>query len=635
AALGIGGLTVWVALLFDENVAKPLLGLSSDLAARAAAADLTAPIDTAPAQHLGPLGGAAVALHHALAEERAAQRRIVGRETMRLNREKALFETLVHDLADGVVVATPDGRVMLFNRAATALLGPLGLDRPLAAMLRPEPLAAAIKRLEARLARGETATERFLAATADGGRILVGRVSPVVSSGDRIGHVILLRDATEDLEGQRERDHLFNALLEAMRRPAAAMGPLLDIVVTDAEIDAETRTRFTAALMEEHRRMTASLHQMEARQNAAAMRHWPMSAVGVDDILCGLAARVDLPLSVQPTGHFFRGDGFAILELLAGVLRGLAADGTRQGFTLGAREGAGEVCLTLAWDGPDAPDGALQSWLNQALSPSYGAYSGRDALTAHRTDMWAEPVATGPCLVLPLKSATAPEPRKPSARPAFYDFDLPALAAGQADRVLRDLCFVVFDTETTGLSPSSGDEIVQIGAVRIVNGRVLDGDRFDALVKPRQPIPPGATLIHGIDDSMVRDAAPMAEVGRAFHSFCEGAVLVAHNAPFDLAFLRRCERDIGAAFDAPALCTVLLSAALFDHVADHTLDALALRLGIPIPDTARHTALGDATVTAAVFLRLLDLLEANGITTLDAAHAASAEMTAIRRQQRY
>ena len=115
---------------------------------------------------------------------------------------------------------------------------------------------------------------------------------------------------------------------------------------------------------------------------------------------------------------------------------------------------------------------------------------------------------------------------------------------------------------------------------------------------------------------------------RAFHRFAEGAVLVAHNAPFDLAFLRRHGDAAGAAFDHPVLDTVLLSAAVFGEAVPHTLDAIAERLGVALDPAARHTATGDAVATAEVLLHLLPVLEAAGVRTLGDAIAA------MRRHQR-
>ncbi|MDZ7709103.1 MAG: 3'-5' exonuclease [Roseovarius sp.] len=237
--------------------------------------------------------------------------------------------------------------------------------------------------------------------------------------------------------------------------------------------------------------------------------------------------------------------------------------------------------------------------------------------------------------MLPLASAQAAL-APGDARPEFYDFDLPDAPGGDlAETPLSDLNFVVFDTETTGLSPRGGDEIVQIAGLRIVNGRILRGESFETLVNPGRAIPPASTRVHHITDAMVADAPDISEAGRRFHEFCRGAVLVAHNAPFDLAFLRLKEQVIGRRFDNPVLCTVLMSAGLFDHSGQHTLDALCDRFGVRIPPEARHTAMGDTVATAEVFVRMLALLRDKGVTTLGGAISEEGRQTRLRKAQNY
>jgi DNA polymerase-3 subunit epsilon len=184
-----------------------------------------------------------------------------------------------------------------------------------------------------------------------------------------------------------------------------------------------------------------------------------------------------------------------------------------------------------------------------------------------------------------------------------------------ADTRLDDLTYVVFDTETTGLLPRQGDEIVQIAAMRIVNGRTVDGEVLDTLVNPGRSIPISSTEVHGITEAMVADAPDVETALRQFHHFAEGAVLVAHNAPFDMEFLRRHEARLGLRFDNPVLDTVLLSAVVFGQTEVHSLDALSHRLGITIPEEVRHTAIGDTRATADAFLRLIAMLQGRDLVT--------------------
>ena len=206
-----------------------------------------------------------------------------------------------------------------------------------------------------------------------------------------------------------------------------------------------------------------------------------------------------------------------------------------------------------------------------------------------------------------------------AARPLVFDFDLMATAETKDihDTALRDLCYVPFDTETTGLSVEK-DDIVQLGAVRVLNGRMVEGEVLDTYVNPARPIPPASTRIHRITDEDVADAPDIAKVGRAFHHFAQDAVLVAHNAPFDIGLLRRCAPAMGVEWPHPVLDTVLLSAVVFGINESHTLDALCDRLSISIQPNLRHTAMGDARATAEALVKLLPLLEGKGIQTFGA-----------------
>ena len=167
------------------------------------------------------------------------------------------------------------------------------------------------------------------------------------------------------------------------------------------------------------------------------------------------------------------------------------------------------------------------------------------------------------------------EPDATAQRPLVFDFGL--FESPRTDSVrdtpLSNLAFVVFDTETTGLLPEK-DEVVQIGAVRVVNGRLVEGETFDMLVNPGRKIPQTSPAVHGISDDMVADAPPMAVAGQRFHQFARDAVLVAHNAPFDMAFMHKHSKAMGVTFDHTVLDTVLLSALVFGESAEHTLDAL-------------------------------------------------------------
>ena len=148
-----------------------------------------------------------------------------------------------------------------------------------------------------------------------------------------------------------------------------------------------------------------------------------------------------------------------------------------------------------------------------------------------------------------------------------------------------------FDTETTGLDPQGGDEIISIGAVRIVNNRILHDESFDQLVDPRRPIPQESNRIHGISPEMVAGQPTIAKALQSFSQFTENTILVAHNAAFDMRMLQLKEDISGIRFSNPVLDTMLLSAVVQPGQTNHDMEGIAARLGISI--VGRHTALGN------------------------------------------
>ena len=220
------------------------------------------------------------------------------------------------------------------------------------------------------------------------------------------------------------------------------------------------------------------------------------------------------------------------------------------------------------------------------------------------------------------------------ARPEFFDFDnlnQPMHLAEMDGRPLRDLSFVVFDTETTGLRPSQGDEIISIAGVRVDHGTMDRGDSFSRLVNPGVPIPKASIQYHGITDDMVAGEHRLGDVLPAFKAYVGASILVAHNAAFDMKFLRLKEASLSIRFDNLVLDTLLLSVFLEHESQNHSLDAIAERMGINID--GRHTALGDSFATAEILIRMFDMLETRGITTLRQAVAASSRIEHVRKMQ--
>lgn len=190
---------------------------------------------------------------------------------------------------------------------------------------------------------------------------------------------------------------------------------------------------------------------------------------------------------------------------------------------------------------------------------------------------------------------------------------------------LKTLNAVALDTETTGLDTKIA-RILQIGAMRILNGQVATSETFDKLVDPGEPIPSASTAIHGINNAMVRTARPFGEVWRDAEAFYGNRLVIGYAIGFDLAVLEREAVRAGMRWIKPrTLCIRLLATIANQNLPDYSLDVIAAWLGVEIK--GRHSALGDAHATAEIFVALVPKLAERGIKTLGEAERACSRLT--------
>ncbi len=193
---------------------------------------------------------------------------------------------------------------------------------------------------------------------------------------------------------------------------------------------------------------------------------------------------------------------------------------------------------------------------------------------------------------------------------AYLVDDLQEIVTGESGQDFN-ADFVVFDIETTGFSPVN-NRIIEIGAVKVEKGKITD--RFSSFVNPDVPIPFEIEKLTGINDSMVMDAPFIEQVLPEFLAFCGGAVLVAHNASFDMGFIKENARRQNMAREFTYVDTVGIARILLPHQAKHTLDAVAKTLGISLEN--HHRAVEDAEATAEIFVKFIPMLKEAGADTL-------------------
>ena len=162
--------------------------------------------------------------------------------------------------------------------------------------------------------------------------------------------------------------------------------------------------------------------------------------------------------------------------------------------------------------------------------------------------------------------------------------------------------YVVFDVETTGLDPLK-EEIIEIGACKVVNGRI--DETFATFVKPSKHIPKEITELTGIDDSMVENAPTINYVMPDFYKFCDGATLVAHNIAFDISFIHNISKKLSYNFDHQNMDTMLIARQKLPGLKNYKLGTIVEKLNIVLDNA--HRAINDATATAKAFIKLMNV----------------------------
>ena len=198
---------------------------------------------------------------------------------------------------------------------------------------------------------------------------------------------------------------------------------------------------------------------------------------------------------------------------------------------------------------------------------------------------------------------------------AYLVDDLKGMVTDSQNQDL-DADYVVFDLETTGFSPET-NRIIEIGAVKVQNGKIVE--KFSTFVNPQVPIPFRIEQLTSINDSMVIDAPVIADILPEFMKFCEGCVMVAHNADFDMSFIKKnCQR-----LDIPCkptiVDTVALARVLLPNLNRFKLDTVAKALGVSLEN--HHRAVDDAGCTAEIFVKFIEMLRERGMSTLDEVNA--------------
>jgi DNA polymerase III subunit epsilon len=592
-------------------------------------------------------------------EARNHLEREVASATAELEVERGKLSLVLEALGEGVLLATPDGRISLANRAAQELLGPGLLGRSLFDFVDREAM-----------------TPFF-----DGEHQMVG-------------FILVLRDVTARTRSDQENQRLLAAALQELRNPLSSIRSLSESLLGDPGLASAQAQRLLEAIHTEAVRLSGVVLEMgEPARLGLARPPWHFEQIAVADLVFMTLRRLKRDDDRAGDGVRIEGSLPALVHIgaevstlsgaLAHMLRAVLARSPSPsaqlqgdtGETAWLRPKLRGRLVELEVGGPGNGvvseleallDSPAVAWASSEVARG-GRLSVREVVQQHAGEVWGHvedgrlgfrlmlPTAEGKHVGSDNEAIVAREDtfvgaglasgfgegEDQSERPGFYDFSFfdeidRQLTPAERDRRLDELSYVVLDTETTGLEPEAGDRIVSIAGVRIRARSVRRAETFDALVNPARRIPAASVKFHGITDAMVAEAPRIDVVLPAFLRFAEDCVLVGHEVSFDLRFIDAASERLGPpgppiqqggpspTFAHPVLDTLLLSEVVHGPLEGHRLEVVAERLGVAV--RGRHSALGDALTTAEVFVRLVELLDKRGIRTLGEALDATRQV---------
>jgi len=608
-----------------------------------------------------------VGLFNQLVAQREALRAEMGQRVVAaaqgIEAEKSRLVALMSELAQSVVVCNLDGRVLLYNNRARMQFRALsqapgvaggaeliGLGRSIYSVFDRKLVTHALENIQQRMLRGAAQPCAQFVTTTPGGQLLRVQMAPVRAATqdgnadlfiEITGFVLMLENITRDYEAESAQDQVLLSLTEGSRSALGNMQAALDML-DFPDLEPAMRERFLGVIREETRSLSQRIDRLEAGSASSLKTRWPLEDMLGADLVNAAVKRIEVVTGLNASAVevdaslWLKVESFSLLQAMV-YLAGRLKDEFGVKFVqlrLSVAGSPGKAQLDLVWSGQAMSTETVMSWELDAMRVGGEAtrLTVRDVVERHAGAFWFERERVRHQaffrLLLPLANpqerAEAAALRPTDSRPEYYDFDLfktTELTRSLDDQRLSELAYTVFDTETTGLNPSQGDEIIQIGAARIVNNKLLRQESFEQLVDPKRSISAASIPIHGIQPEMLRGQPTIEQVLPAFHAFAQDTVLVAHNAAFDMRFLQLKQEQAGLAFDHPVLDTLLLSAVVHPNQDSHRLEALAERFNVAM--VGRHTALGDALVTAEVFLKLVPLLAEMGIHTLGEAREAA------------
>ena len=574
-----------------------------------------------------------------------------------LEEEKNLLAAFMAELPEGVLICNAEGRILFYNKRAKEFLEGqsdndsnigksgryIGLGRSVFGVIDKSVIVHALDEIAEKLRREEINIAVYFVIVGKESNLLRVEAVPILNLQRQFtGFIMILYDITQQLQVDSRVDFLLKNLSRGIRASVASIRAAIEAIMEYPHMGEEQLAKFNKIIHKESLALGVILDNAAIDYSSHVKTEWPLVKMPAKDLVESIAKRADNLLDIKISAgtdyseEWVRVDSYSIITAIIFILNQLRNEMGARNFSCTLGKKGRFVNIDLLWEGSSIKMETLKKWDEQPLIVENEGIplTLKEVVGHHEAEIWSYSCRDADNqsylrICLPEVEAVESDTIRtmtiiPESRPEFYDFDLfnqPGQTPELDDQPLTSLTYTVFDTETTGLDTRGGDEIIAIGAVRVVNGRILHEEIFDQLIDPKRHVPIESIKIHGIQPEMLQGQPLIDQILPLFHRFSEETILVAHNAAFDMRMLELKENQTGIKFINPVLDTLLLAAVVHPAQDNHNLEAITKRLGISI--VGRHTALGDALATAEVFLKFIPLLAQQGIHTLKEARLAS------------
>jgi len=593
------------------------------------------------------------------------EKELVVRETARLEEEKNTLAAVISGLPEGVVICNLEGQISLYNKRARQLLSRsgqteanhyisarlLGLGRSVFGVVDKHLIVHALDEMTYAISqKKENLFYQFIIPGVNNMLLRIQAIPILRENREMYGFILVLYDITQQVQSAAKRELFLESLTVYSRSSISAIRAAIETMDAYPDMAAKEKEHLQKVILDESVVLSRRLDRLENETRSSGDSQWPLDNMRCSDLADAVKKKAEEKLAVTiifekgAENLLFKGDHMALVYTICFLIAQLKETQGVERFIYRTQQKEMQkndrfLLIDLMWSGRGLSLETLRQWQKRELMIQGEGLPipMKDVLERHGAEIWPQSESqtessSSACLRLVFPSASVAEEKKCQwrprisleNRPEFYDFDLfnqPGQKPDLDNLPLTKVSYTVFDTETTGLNPGGGDEIISIGALRIINNRLLYEESFDQLVDPQRPLPPESIRFHGIQPEMLEGQPAIDRVLPQFQRFTEGTVLVAHNAAFDMRMLQIKEISTGVRFINPVLDTLLLSAVVHPSHTDHNIENIAQRLGIRV--VGRHTALGDAIATAEIFIKIIPLLEQKGICTLKEARLAS------------